>query len=117
MFLQETRWKGSRCRFIGNGYRLIYKVRAGGETGVVVVLGDGFQGLVLEVKCLSDRLMVVKLHINGVVTHLIIANTPQTGCGEVEKTAFWDQLGRVLRNIPLSQGIVLSGDLNGHLGE
>ncbi|PZC74908.1 hypothetical protein B5X24_HaOG207038 [Helicoverpa armigera] len=116
-FLQETRWKGSRSRYIGNGYKLIYTGAPGGENGVAIVLAEGLHDDILEVKRLSDRLMVVKVLIEGVQTHLISAYAPQAGCSDADKISFWNKLGDVLSGIPLSQDIVLGGDLNGHVGE
>ncbi|KAJ0177749.1 hypothetical protein K1T71_006622 [Dendrolimus kikuchii] len=55
--------------------------------------------------------------IEGVVTHLISAYAPQVGCSDTDRMRFWDQIGDVLRGIPLSQGVVLGGDLNGHVGK
>ncbi|CAG4944134.1 unnamed protein product [Parnassius apollo] len=116
-FLQETRWKANRNRNIGHGYKLIYTGCSGGENGVAVVLAEHFHDSVLEVRRICDRLMVVSLLIEGVVTHLIRSYAPQIGCSDADKTLFWDRLGDVLCGIPLSHDVVLSGDLNAHVGE
>ncbi|CAG4977210.1 unnamed protein product [Parnassius apollo] len=116
-FLQETRWKANRSRNIGYGYKLIYTGSSGGENGVAVVLAEHFQDSVLEVRRICDRLMVVRLLVKGVVTHLISAYAPQVGCSDADKTLFWDRLGDLLRGIPLSHDVVLGDDLNGHMGE
>lgn len=36
--LQETLWKGSTSRLIGNGYKLIYTGASGGTNGIAIVL-------------------------------------------------------------------------------
>ncbi|CAB3231175.1 unnamed protein product [Arctia plantaginis] len=60
-------------------------------------------------------MVVLKVLIDGTVTHLISAYMSQAGCGDAERVLFLKRLGDV-RDISLSQGIVLSGDLNGHVG-
>ncbi|CAG5021384.1 unnamed protein product [Parnassius apollo] len=85
-FLQETRWKANRSRNIGHGYKLIYIGSSGGENGVV--LAEHFHDSVLEVRRICDRLMVVRLLVEGVVTHLISAYAPQVGCSDADKTLF-----------------------------
>lgn len=77
-FLQDSRWKGSRSRFIGNGYKLIYTDAFSGENTVAIVLSEEFQNTILEVKPFSDRLMRVSVVIDGVWTHLISTYDPQT---------------------------------------
>ncbi|CAG5055797.1 unnamed protein product [Parnassius apollo] len=87
-FLQETRWKANRSRNIGHGYKLIYTGSSGGENGVAVVLAEHFHDSVLQVRCICDRLMVVRLLVEGVVTHLISAYAPQVGCSDADKSLF-----------------------------
>lgn len=56
--------------------------------------------------------------IEMVETHLIGTYASQAGCSYTETTAFWNQLSRVLRNVPLWQGIIFDRySLSGHVGE
>ncbi|XP_050349521.1 uncharacterized protein LOC126772957 [Nymphalis io] len=113
-FLQETRWKGNKSRDIGLGYKLIYSGSPSGKNGVAVVLCEELQNGILEVDTQSDRLLRVKLMIEGVITHLISAYTPQVGSSESEKEAFWNNLEDMPRCITITESIVIGGDLNGH---
>ncbi|CAG9566563.1 unnamed protein product [Danaus chrysippus] len=115
-FLQETRWKGNKSRNIGQGYRLIYTGSPSGKAGVAVVLSEELQNGLLEVDRRCDRLMRVRVLIEGVITNLISAYTPQAGCSGSEKESFWEQLEEVLRAIPAAEVIIVGGDLNGHVG-
>ncbi|CAG9568035.1 unnamed protein product [Danaus chrysippus] len=115
-FLQETRWKGNKSRNIGQGYRLIYTGSPSGKAGVAVVLSEELQNGLLEVDRRCDRLMRVRVLIEGVITNLISAYTPQAGCSGSEKESFWEQFEEVLRAIPAAEVIIVGGDLNGHVG-
>ncbi|KAK3531193.1 hypothetical protein QTP70_015134 [Hemibagrus guttatus] len=64
--VQETRWKGSKARSIGAGFKLFYYGVDGKRNGVGVVLKEEFVRNVLEVKRVSDRVMSLKLEIKGV---------------------------------------------------
>lgn len=69
-FLPDTRWNGSRFRFIGNGYQLIYMGGTGRENTVAVVLSEELQGVVFGGLRCSDHLMVLGTLIEGLVIHL-----------------------------------------------
>lgn len=72
---------------------------------------------ILEGKHYSDRPMIEWVLIKGIIAHLKSAYALQVGSNEVEKITFWYQRGDVVCGIPLSQGIVLDDNLNGHVGE
>nr|XP_032511237.1 craniofacial development protein 2-like [Danaus plexippus plexippus] len=111
---QETlRYKS---RNIGQGYRLIYTGSPSGKAGVAVVLSEELRNGLLEVDRRCDRLMRVRVLIEGVITNLISAYTPQAGCSGSEKKSFWEQFEEVLRAIPAAEVIIVGGDLNGHVG-
>ena len=41
---------------------------------------------------------------------------PQTGCEEEEEMRFWSDLDEVIQNMDRSERLILTGDLNGHVG-
>ena len=75
------------------------------------------RSLVEKPKGINDRLMTLRLHINSnKYLHLISVYAPtMTYCDE-EKLQFYDDLRKVLRNIPSSDKIVLLGDFNARIG-
>ena len=63
----EMRWERSKARHIGDGYTLLYHGEGGRGYGVGVILNYYYYiGRVLEAKRVSDRLMYMKLDIEGV---------------------------------------------------
>ena len=55
---------------------------------------------VLEVRRVSDRMMYVKLDVEGVMITVISAYASQVGCLREEKDTFWTDLDEVVESIP-----------------
>ncbi|KAK3568399.1 hypothetical protein QTP86_005559 [Hemibagrus guttatus] len=115
--VQETRWKGSKARSIGAGFKLFYYGVDSKTNGVGVVLKEEFVRNVLEVKRVSDRVMSLKLEIEGVMLNVVSGYAPQVGCGLEEKERFWSELDEVMESIPTGERVVIGADFNGHVGE
>ncbi|KAK3518785.1 hypothetical protein QTP70_012733 [Hemibagrus guttatus] len=86
--VQETRWKGSKARSIGAGFKLFYYGVDSKRNGEGVVLKEEFVRNVLEV-----------------------------GCELEEKERFWSELDEVMESIPTGERVVIGADFNGHVGE
>ncbi|KAK3537058.1 hypothetical protein QTP70_000277 [Hemibagrus guttatus] len=115
--VQETRWKGSKARSIGAGFKLFYYGVDSKRNGVGVVLKEEFVRNVLEVKRVSDRVMSLKLEIEGVMLNVVSGYAPQVGCELEEKERFWRELDEVMESIPTGERVVIGADFNGHVGE
>ncbi|KAK3505975.1 hypothetical protein QTP70_025472, partial [Hemibagrus guttatus] len=115
--VQEIRWKGSKARSIGAGFKLFYYGVDSKRNGVGVVLKEEFVRNVLEVKRVSDRVMSLKLEIEGVMLNVVSGYAPQVGCELEEKERFWSELDEVMESIPMGERVVIGADFNGHVGE
>ncbi|KAK3544873.1 hypothetical protein QTP86_027547 [Hemibagrus guttatus] len=115
--VQETRWKGSKARSIRAGFKLFYYGVDSKRNGVGVVLKEEFVRNVLEVKRVSDRVMSLKLEIEGVMLNVVSGYAPQVGCELEEKERFWNELDEVMESIPTGERVVIGVDFNGHVGE
>ncbi|KAK3531882.1 hypothetical protein QTP70_034388 [Hemibagrus guttatus] len=115
--VQETRWKGSKARIIGAGFKLFYYGVDSKRNGVGVVLKEEFVRNVLEVKRVSDRVMSLKLEFEGVMLNVVSGYAPQVGCELEEKERFWSELDEVMESIPTGERVVIGADFNGHVGE
>lgn len=114
--VQETKWKGSKAREIGAGYKLYYHGEDGTKNGVGIVLCEDLKDRVLAVERPCDRVMRVKLEIEGEVWNVISCYAPQTGCTEEEKEEFWEHIDGEMQAVPSCERMVVAGDLNGHVG-
>ncbi|KAK3561329.1 hypothetical protein QTP86_030628 [Hemibagrus guttatus] len=115
--VQETRWKGSKARSIGAGFKLFYYGVDSKRNGVGVVLKEEFVRNVLEVKRVSDRVMSLKLKTEGVMLNVVSGYAPQVGCELEEKERFWSELDEVMESIPTGERVVIGAGFNGHVGE
>ena len=64
-----------------------------------------------------DRMMYMKLDIDGVMRTVISAYAPQVGYLMGEKDKFWTDLDEVVEIIPNEERVVIGADFNGHVGE
>ena len=78
--MQKTRRKGSKARNIGRGYKLFYHGVDGKRNGVGVILKEEYVRNVVEVKRVSDRLMCLKVEIEGEMLKVVSGYDPQVGC-------------------------------------
>ncbi|KAJ8369492.1 hypothetical protein SKAU_G00095200 [Synaphobranchus kaupii] len=115
--VQETRWKGSKARNIGRGYKLFYHGVDGRRNGVGVILKEEYARGMLEVRRVSDRVIALKLVREGVMVNVISAYAPQVGCEMEEKEEFWSVLDEVVESVPARERVVIGADFNGHVGE
>ncbi|KAK3545555.1 hypothetical protein QTP70_008158 [Hemibagrus guttatus] len=115
--VQETRWKGSKACTIGAGFKLFYYGVDSKRNGVGVVLKEEFVRNVLEVKKVSDRVMSLKLEIEGVMLNVVSGYAPQVACELEEKVKFWSELDEVMESIPTGERVVIGADFNGHVDE
>ncbi|KAK6746049.1 hypothetical protein RB195_012270 [Necator americanus] len=113
--VQETRWKGSKARELGDGYKLIYHGTSN-RNGVGIILNESFRNSVTAVDRLSDRLMAVKVDTGEVELRVVSAYAPQMGCSEEEKACFWEDLEQYVQSLESEEVLLIGGDFNGHVG-
>ena len=115
--LQETKEKGSKARNIGGGCKIFYNGADGRKNEIGIVVREELAESVLEVKKVSDRLMAMKLEVNGFILNIVSAYAPQVNNSMEEKNDFWEDLDGLIESISTEERIVLGADLNGHVGE
>ena len=114
--VQETKWKGSKSKMLGDGYKLFYHGETNTINGVGIILGERLIDHVLQVNRTSDRIMRIQLVIADKKTNIISVYAPHVGCAEDDKLKFWEELDEVLQYIPDKEGLMVIGDFNGHVG-
>ncbi|KAI5101449.1 hypothetical protein C0J45_8652 [Silurus meridionalis] len=113
----ETKWKGIKARNIRGGFKLFYHGVDGKRNGVGVILKEEYSKSVVEVKRVSDRVMIVKVEVEGMMMNVISVYAPQVGCEMEEKERFWSELDEVVDGVPRKERLVIGADFNGHVGE
>ncbi|KAL6564528.1 hypothetical protein OROMI_015978 [Orobanche minor] len=117
MCLQETKWVGEKARVLAPwGYKLWYSGKDRSRNGVGIVIDKEMIDDVVEVSRKSDRIMSIKLVIGDEFLTIISAYAPQVGLDVSIKQEFWEDLEEVVERIPMSEKLIIGGDLNGHVG-
>ncbi|XP_042886116.1 craniofacial development protein 2-like [Penaeus japonicus] len=78
--VQETKWRGSEARNIGEGFKLFSYGVDSRRNGVGGVIKENYVDNVVEMKRVSDRVISVKLEIEGAIINVISTYAPQMGC-------------------------------------
>ena len=63
----------------------------------------------------GSRAMVMKLCLDEKIVNMVSAFAPETGCDEVEKVAFWEEMDQKISEIPAEEIFVMGGDMSGHV--
>lgn len=87
------------------------------KNGVGICLSSYWQDKVIAVEKRSDRMIVMKLVTPGRNYNVISAYAPQQGCRQEEKDEFWNQLEDAVSEVPVTEELMLAGDLNRHIGK
>ena len=74
------------------------------KNGVGIVLREELKDRVLAVERPSDRVMRMKLEIEGEVWNIISCYAPQTGCTEYEKGQFWETIDSEMQAVREAKG-------------
>jgi hypothetical protein len=114
--LQETRWKGGSARMLG-GYKFYWVGGKDGLHGVGLMVAREWVDRVIEVKRVSERMMVLRMSVGKVVLNVVSVYAPQAGRPGEEREEFYGGLGRILSGVADEEMLVVCGDLNGHVGE
>ena len=109
--------KGERERCIGGGYKMWYCGSGNKKNGVGIILKKEHVDRVMELWRVTDRIICLKMELDGVMLNVISAYAPQVGCIREEKETFWLNLDETVEKIPRNERIVMEAELNGHMGE
>ncbi|KAI5627379.1 hypothetical protein C0J50_13071 [Silurus asotus] len=101
-------------RNIGGGFKLLYHGVDGKRNGVGVILKKEYSKCVEEVKRVSDRVMNMKLEVEGLMINVISAYASQVSCEMEKKEKSWSELDEVVEGVPRNERLVIGPDFNGH---
>jgi hypothetical protein len=118
--LQETRWKGGSARMLegrgGARSKFFWSGSEEGVSGVGILVDERWIESVIEVRRVSERLIVVRVAIGRSVLNVVCAYAPQAGRSNEEKEGFLVMFGKTLSGISEMERLVVGGDFNCHVG-
>ena len=113
--IQESRWKdegakilGSEsmtCKFFWNGCDLGY-ARVG-----VIMMSERWISQMIEVRRVSERIIVLRVAIGKLVMNIISAYAPQVDLHMEEKEDFWVRMIETVSSIGPGEKVLIGGDL------
>jgi hypothetical protein len=98
-------------------YKFFWQGGEEGMAGVGVLVKMSWVEKVVEVRRVSERIMLVKLILGRKVLNVVTAYAPQVGRSAEEKDSFWCELMELIASVGKGEEIVIGGDLNGHVGK
>ncbi|EPB68816.1 hypothetical protein ANCCEY_12100 [Ancylostoma ceylanicum] len=101
--LQETRWKGSKARKIGDGIKLFYHGIEAKRNAMAIAALEPLKEYVSSVNRVSDRTITLRVATDDGFWTVVSVYAPQCGCTEAEKEA--------------CDYITVAGGFNGHVGQ
>ncbi|PKA67201.1 hypothetical protein AXF42_Ash004693 [Apostasia shenzhenica] len=114
--LQETKWVGEKAKEIdGLGFKLWYSDKNKNKNGVGIILDKSLKDHIVEVKRNCDRIMALKIIINGMIINIVSVYAPQVGLDASIKEKFWNDLEELIQEIPQEERLFIGGDLNGYV--
>ena len=119
MALSETKLKGEGER-MWEGQRVIVSgvsERCRAREGVAVLISGRLWGRVRDYKCISSRLMWVKLRMNGENVVIICVYGPGMEKSANERESFWENLNECIAGFGEDDKIVVLGDMNAKVGD
>ena len=115
-YIQETRWKGSGCKFYaakGKIYKLFWVRGEERSDGVGIFIPEKWVDNAVSVKRHSQRVLISKMVLDNGLLNIF---APHSGKPEEEKESFWNDVFHLVSCIPQNEIVVLAGDMNGHVG-
>ena len=65
---------------------------------------------------LEGEAILVRIVVGDSAVNVISAYAPQVGLSESTKKQFWEDLDSMVSTVPISEKLLIGGDLNGHVG-
>ncbi|EPB77675.1 hypothetical protein ANCCEY_03266 [Ancylostoma ceylanicum] len=115
--LQETRWKGSKSREIGDGIKLFYHGLEAKRNSVAIAVSGPLKEHVSSVNRVSDNIISLRIATKDGFWTVVSVYAPQCGCTEADKEAFYEELDDVIRSAPEGDFMTVAGDFTGQVGQ
>ena len=115
--VSETKMKGNGSRAVGKGRCIFAGIEKGrAKAGVAIFMLERVSQYLREWKCVSKRIVKIRLRIEGVWVSVIQVYAPTEDSKNEVKDSFYEQLEGTVRGVPKQVKLVVLGDLNARVG-
>ena len=108
---------GKSARELGDGYKLYYGGAENKRKGVGIILSPKYKESVMKVVSPLDKLIQMKLIVEGGVYNIVSAYAPQTGETSEMKEKFMQGFEDMVLSVAQTEKVIIGADLNGHVGK
>ena len=84
--------------------------------GAFILVAERWIDSVVEVRQMSEHVMVLRLAIGKSVLNIVSVYAPQVGRAIEEKGEFYILLEKVLKDVGENEKLIVCGDMNGYVG-
>ena len=114
--LCEVRWK--ECGdFLSDDIRIIYSGGTKSEAGVAILMDKKVRNNVMEVKCVNERIMKVKIRSEPVNSAVIQVYMPTTASNDEEIEEMYEKVEELINEEKGKCNVIVMGDWNAVVGE
>ena len=114
--ISEVKWPGSGCEYVRN-WRLHFSGSADlRRHGVGILVSPRLKSQLLQIHCLSNRLIVAIFRMGRVKLHLVSVYAPTDDKLEAVKEGFYSSLQSYADSVPVRDKLIIAGDFNAQLG-
>ena len=114
--ISETRWTDTGV-FTSGDCTMISSGSTTHERGVAVLLDKATSRSLIGYWCVSDRVMLVKLAVKPFNLAIVQVYAPTADSDESDITAFYEDLGKAMKQCKSDEITMVIGDLNAKVGE
>ena len=119
-WVQEIRWKGASARLItrkNSEYKMYWVGNNLGLSGVGILVAGKWIDKIFHVKCINDRLMMIKLLVGKGTITIVSTNALQQELAEDAKDKFYKDLISLSSKVGENEPVIHGGDLIRYVGK
>jgi len=116
--VSESRWTGQGKKTLNTGHTIIYSGRNDNQhtEGVAIIMKKGLDNTLLEWKPVGERLMKVRFNSKYTELTIVACYAPTEQADDEEKDIFYDQLQKLIQEVPAHDMLIVIGDMNARVG-
>ena len=116
--VSEAKVRGNGMRMIGDTTCVYSGVQTGrSKAGVAILLSERFGRFLKEWRCVDERIVMIRLKIEGVWVSVVQVYAPTEDCSDASKDEFFLRLQETVGRVVSGDLLVVMGDMNARVGD
>ena len=115
--VSETKVRGNGVRMIGDTTCVYSGVQGGrAKAGVAILLSERFGRYLKEWRCVDERIVWIRLKVDGVWVSLVQVYAPTEDSSAASKDEFYLRLQEAVGRVAQGDLLIVMGDMNARVG-